>query len=96
MSEEGFGKALNIDGPNETGCTSESGAEVLIDRTEIARRLGMNVRTVDRLVKRGELPQPCIGQGGRPRWLWSYVVDFCLQQHHRQNKLDHRLKHKLK
>lgn len=68
----------------------------LVDRNGLARRLDVNVRTVDRLVKRGELPQPCIGQGGRPRWLWSYVIDFCLQQHHRQSKLDHRLKRKLK
>ena len=67
----------------------------LVDRSELARRLDVNVRTVDRLVKRGELPQPCIGQGGRPRWLWSYVIEFCLQQHHRRNKLERRLKEKL-
>ncbi len=67
----------------------------LIDRSGLARRLGFDVRTISRMVKRGELPGPCIGYGGRPRWLWSYIIGFLQRRHERQAKLDERAKEKL-
>lgn len=70
--------------------------EQLIDRGELARRLCVDARTVSRMVRRGELPPPCVGQGGRPRWLWSYVIESCRQRHVRQEALARQLKSKLK
>lgn len=67
----------------------------LIGRLELAHRLEVDVRTVSRMVKRGELPRPCIGQGGRPRWLWCYVIECLKRQHERQCKLDGRSRKKL-
>lgn len=67
-----------------------------IDKSELGRRLGIHQRTVDRMVKRGELPRPCIGEGrSRPRWLWRYVVEFCQEQHHRKLKLDRKARERM-
>ncbi len=63
-----------------------------IGKAELAHRICVDVRTVSRMVKRGELPQPCIGHGGRPRWLWSYVVAFCRKRHERMTRQDKRMK----
>ncbi len=68
--------------------------ELPIDRAELARRLGIGVRTVSRMVERGELPRPCIGTGSRPRWLWSYVEGFLRKQHERAAELDRRTQRK--
>ena len=68
----------------------------LVDRREMARRLSVDVRSVDRKVRRGELPRPCLGEGGRPRGLWSFVVDVLRRRHARQTKLDQRAARKLK
>ena len=69
----------------------DSGDQFL-GRSELAQRLGIHERTVSRMVERGELPQPCIGQGGRPRWLWSFVVEFCRKRHERMARRNDRLK----
>jgi len=71
-------------------------APELIDRTTLAQRLDVDVRTVSRMVKRRELPRPCIGEGGRPRWLWKSVLDFLRRRHEQQDKLDARLQSKLR
>ena len=60
----------------------------IVGRDALARRIGVDVRTVDRMVGRQELPRPCVGHGGRPRWLWSYVVEFLRKRHERQADLD--------
>lgn len=67
-----------------------------VDRGELARRLGVHERTIHRMVSRGELPQPCVGAGGRPRWLWSFVLEHCRKQHHTAARIDGKLKSKLK
>ena len=68
----------------------------IIDRDELARRLDLHSRTVRRMVARGELPRPCLSAGGRPRWLWSFVVEHCRKQHEREDALDRRKSRKLK
>ena len=67
----------------------------ILDRTQFASLLGVNPRTVDRMVKRNELPPPCIGVGGRPRWLRSFVLDFLERRHRDQDQRDARLRSKL-
>lgn len=67
----------------------------IVDRSELASILRVNVRTLDRMVQRGELPRPCVGAGGRPRWLWNYVSDFLLKHHERLTKQDRRTQQKL-
>ncbi len=78
-----------------TPAVDESLNEEFIDRSELARRLGVHERTVRRMVMRGELPRPCVGAGGRPRWLWSFVLEHCRKQHHQAIRLDGKLKSKL-
>ncbi len=68
---------------------------LFVDRAELARRLCVHERTVRRMVERGELPKPCLSAGGRPRWLWSYVVDYCRRQHENTVKLDRRMRREL-
>ena len=68
-----------------------SSVDELIDRAELARRLGVHVRTIRRMIDRGELPRPCIGEGGRPRWLWRFVLDHCRKHHERQAKVARRM-----
>ena len=66
-----------------------------IGKDELAGRLNVHARTVSRMVERGELPRPCMSDGGRPRWLWSFVVEFCHERHMKQAKLEQKLKRKL-
>lgn len=84
--------------PNEasTPAIDESLNEEFIDRGNLARRLGVHERTIRRMVARGELPRPCVGTGGCPRWLWSFVLEHCRKLHHNAVRLDGRLKSKLK
>lgn len=83
---------LNKD--RETGTTRDATNPCLVGRAELARRLGVAKRTVDRMVRRGELPKPCLGAGGRPRWLWDFVIEFLWRRHAWESKLDARVKHK--
>jgi hypothetical protein len=73
---------------------SQSDAE-LIDRNELARRLNLHTRTVRRMVSRCELPKPCLSTGGRPRWLWSHVIEHCRKRHLHEDDLDRRRRRKL-
>ena len=83
--------------PSAVGArVDEPSGEEFVDRSELARRLGVHERTIRRMVARGELPRPCVGIGGRPRWLWSYVLDHCRRQHHQAVRLDGKMKSKLK
>ena len=79
-----------------TQAVDESPNEEFIDRAELARRLGVHERTIRRMVARGELPRPCVGAGGCPRWLWSFVLEHCRKQHYHTVKLDGKLKSKLR
>ena len=68
----------------------------IVDRAELAARLQVDARTVSRMVARGELPGPCLGAGGRPRWLWSFVLEHLRRRHASQEQVEKRLKSKLK
>ena len=63
---------------------------------DVARRLAVSPRTVRRMIERGELPKPCLSAGGRPRWLWNYIVEFCRKRHGREATVVWRLNSKLK
>jgi hypothetical protein len=52
------------------------GAEPLLDRPALARRVGVGERTVSVLVARGELPPPLLHTGGVARWSWPQVVKY--------------------
>ncbi len=67
----------------------------IIGRSELAYRLGVSSRTVSRMVDRGELPRPCLSDGGRPRWLWSFVMEFLEKRHRRQCAMERRKETKL-
>ncbi len=71
-------------------------ADEFIGVGELACRLELSPRTVRRMIERGELPKPCLGLGGRPRWLWGYVVEFCRKRHEREGSVDRKLRKKLK
>lgn len=62
----------------------------IVNRAELASRLNLNVRTINRMVDRGELPEPCLSRGGRPRWLWKYVLEFLDKRHRRLSDLNRR------
>jgi predicted DNA-binding transcriptional regulator AlpA len=47
----------------------------LLDRRQLAGRLGVAERTVGALVARGELPPP-VRLGGCSRWVWAEVMQF--------------------
>jgi predicted DNA-binding transcriptional regulator AlpA len=47
----------------------------LLDRRQLATRLGIAVRTVNGLVARKELPPP-LRVGGCVRWNWAEVIEF--------------------
>ena len=79
-----------------TPAVDETSDDEFIDRGELARRLGVHERTIRRMVARGELPRRCVGAGGRPRWLWRYVLEHCRKQHHQAVRLDGKMKSKLK
>lgn len=67
----------------------------IIDRTQLAERLRINIRTLNRMVDRGELPEPCLSRGGRPRWLWHYVLEFLEKRHRRLTDLHRRMEAKV-
>ena len=72
----------------------ETGDKDVVGRQALAQRFDVDARTVDRMVARGELPKPCLGQRGRPRWLWSYVVEFLRNRHERQADLNQKQRRK--
>ena len=76
---------------------ASSGAPLdeFIDRAELARRLCVHERTIRRMMERGELPRPCVGDGGRPRWLWGYVLEHCRKHHENTAKIDRKLRSQL-
>jgi len=45
----------------------------IVGLAEIAERLGVQRRTVDRWRERGVLPDPTWTVGGRPAWEWSTI-----------------------
>jgi len=77
----------------EVALKRERGTEdEFVGRSGLAARLGVTERTVDRMVQRGELPQPCLSPGGRPRWLWSHVVAFLKRRHVTQDAVTERVR----
>ena len=92
---------VGVPGHSSTsGCTATpltmvDGHDELVDQVELAHRIGVHPRTVRRLVARGELPRPCMGTSGRPRWLWSYVIEYCRRRHHQEAQLDKRTRRKM-
>ena len=71
-------------------------ADSFVGLDDVARRLEVSPRTVRRMIERSELPKPCLSAGGRPRWLWSYIVEYCRKRHEREVAVDQRLRNKLK
>lgn len=69
--------------------------DVFLTKQELAQRLGVHERTLERWIQQDQLPPPCLGHGGRPRWLWSFVVGFCRQTHGRQGAQGARVNSKL-
>ncbi len=80
---------------NMTDAVSGASLDDFVDRTELARRLKVHERTIRRMVERGELPRPCLGGGGRPRWLWCYVLEHCQRHHEKTAKSDRKLRSQL-
>ncbi len=76
--------------------TARDSGDGFVNQAELARRLELHPRTVRRMVERGELPKPCLSTGGRPRWLWDYVVEFCRKRHEREAGVDRKLRNKTK
>jgi len=79
-----------------TPVVNETPSDEFVDRGGLAQRLGVHERTIRRMVARGELPRPCVGAGGCPRWLWSFVLEHCRKQHHSTVRIDGKMKSKLK
>jgi hypothetical protein len=50
--------------------------ERLLDRAEVAERLGVCERTVSAMVERQELPPPLLHTSGVARWEWQQVLKF--------------------
>jgi predicted DNA-binding transcriptional regulator AlpA len=50
--------------------------ERLLDRPQLAERLGVSERTVGALVARKELPEPLLHTGGIARWSWPEVERY--------------------
>ena len=51
-------------------------ADRLLDRAELAQRLGVAERTVGSMVSRAQLPAPLLCTGGLARWSWSTVLAY--------------------
>ena len=81
--------------PRTTTDETASAADEFVGVDELARRLGLSPRTVRRTIERGELPKPCLSAAGRPRWLWSYIVEYCRKRHEREGFVDRKLRKKL-
>lgn len=45
----------------------------LLDRRELAQRLGVAERTITAMTARHELPPPLLGTAGTVRWCWAQV-----------------------
>jgi hypothetical protein len=61
-------------------------AERLLDRPQIAARLGVAERTVSGLVARGDLPPALLHTGGVARWSWGQVVKHLEGRQGRQRR----------
>ena len=48
----------------------------LLDRTALAKRLGVRGRTVGAMVQKNQLPPPLLCTGGVSRWSWDGVLKF--------------------
>jgi predicted DNA-binding transcriptional regulator AlpA len=55
----------------------------LLDRAQLAERLGVSERTVSTLVARGELPGPLLHTSGISRWGWSEVECYLASRRQR-------------
>ena len=69
--------AVGIDGPRSAGIVTELAElprEAYIDIRALARILGRSVRSVERAVRRGELPPPFRFMGKRV-WMAGVIVD---------------------
>lgn len=55
-TENETGTMKNSTAPSESTAGGGSGAEVFIDKREVARRLGRTVRTVNNLMRNGRIP----------------------------------------
>ena len=64
----------------------QQGANDVLSLSGLAEMLRLDKRTITRLVDRGELPKPCLSEGGAPRWLKSYVIRFMIEQHESRTK----------
>jgi predicted DNA-binding transcriptional regulator AlpA len=51
-------------------------ADRLLDRPELAERLGVAERTIGTMVNRQELPQPLLHTGGVARWSWDQITRY--------------------
>ncbi len=80
--------------PDERPRAAASAGE-FIDRAELDRGLRVHEPTIRRMVERGELPRPCVGDGGRPRWLWGYVLEHCRKHHENSARIDRKLRSQL-
>jgi predicted DNA-binding transcriptional regulator AlpA len=49
--------------------------EDLLDVAELAKHLGVNRRSIARMVSEGRLPPP-VRYGGLPRWRWGILRDW--------------------
>jgi predicted DNA-binding transcriptional regulator AlpA len=61
-------------------------AERLLDRTELAERLGIGGRTVSSMVAKQQLPPPLICTGGISRWSWQQVQKYLESRQGRQRR----------
>jgi hypothetical protein len=50
--------------------------DTLLDRDDLARRLGVSGRTVSIMVDRGDLPGPLLHTTGVARWSWPQVEQY--------------------
>ena len=48
--------------------------DALLDRQQLAAKLGVGERTVSAMVQRAELPKPLLHTGGVARWDWGQVL----------------------
>jgi predicted DNA-binding transcriptional regulator AlpA len=59
-------------------------ADRLLDRGELAARLGVAQRTIASMVGRHELPAPILCTGGVTRWRWNDVLAWLSSRADRQ------------
>ena len=51
-------------------------APLMVERDSAAAALGISVRTLEGLVRAGDLPPPRKISGGRVGWLWRELQEF--------------------